>query len=337
MPSIIKEMKIQNIILLIFALILSTACTSKAKSENRQQNPSTVEIIRFDKDFYTYLTGQTKEYQNTLTVKYPELLPAVGRSAINMNLKDNNNEFFAAMVDYFDHPMLLTIYKDAISKFDDVSDIEKQISDVEQLVNQYIPGKSLPSLAFHVSGFKENAIVLEGLVSISTDKYLGTDYSAYQGFFSGYLLQQMQPKMLIRDYLRAWISGDNLINEETEKSVLTSIIDEGKILYTLSTLLPDYKKEDILGYTDEQMDWSKDNEKKTWEYMIKNSHLFSTDRTLIVKYTDESAFADKANVKLSRWIGWQIVNQYAKNTKSALSDILNTDARTILKNSKYNP
>lgn len=330
----------KNIILIISILLLAINCTGKTKSQNKTQIQTLVEennIIRFDIDLYNYIQNPTIESRNSLMAKYPHLLPALGQTAINMPLKNNENEFFAAMADYFDHPMLLGIYKDAIDRFSDIEQYNAQKTNIEQIISQQLPGKKLPQLAFHVSGFKENAIVLEKLISISTDKYLGTDYNAYQKFFSGYQLQQMQPKMVMRDYLRAWISSDNLINEETNKDLLAAMIAEGKILYTLSVLLPEYNDRDIIGYTGEQMEWAKQNEKSTWEAMIKNSHLFSKELPLIVRYTDETAFADNTKVKLARWIGWQIVEKYAKNTKNSLSEVLHTDARTILKNSKYNP
>lgn len=330
----------KNILLIISILSLAVSCTGKTQSQNKADIQSTTEgsnIIRFDTDLYNYILNPTTEGQNSLTIKYPQLLPALGQTAINMPLKNNEKEFFASIVDYFDHPMLLAIYKDAIDRFSDTELYDAQKADIEQIANGQLSGKKLPQLAFHVSGFKENAIVLENLISISTDKYMGTDYNSYQDFFSGYQLQQMQPKMVMRDYLRAWVSSDKLINEEMDKDLLAAMIAEGKILYALSVLLPRYSDRDIIGYTDEQMEWARQNEKSTWETMIKNSHLFSKELTLIVRYTDETAFADKTKVKLARWIGWQIVDKYAKNTKGSLSEILNTDARTILKNSKYNP
>lgn len=327
----------KNIILLISVLLFTSGCTNKIKSDNVQSLNTTDNIIRFDKDFYAYLLNPSKRGSNSLIEKYPSLLPAVGLTTINLNMNENQDNFFAAMVDYFDHPMLLGVYKDAITKFNDASAYEKQRTTTEQLIVAQLPNKKLPSMAFHVSGFKENVIVLKDTISISIDKYLGRDYEIYQSYFFGYQLQQMQPQMLIRDYLKAWILSDNLIVEEKEADLLSAMIKEGKVLYILSSLLPDYADYDLIGYTKEQLEQAKSDEGNMWQTIVKQSHLFSTDYTLIAKYTDEDFAADKTSVKFCRWIGWQIVSQYAKKTNATLTDILKTDARTILKNSRYNP
>lgn len=97
---------------------------------------------------------------------------------------DNSDQstFFTSLREYFSHDMLDKIYQDALATFSDVSEYEKELSSANILVSEYFSGKSLPELAMHVSGFRENVIILNNLISISIDKYLGDNYQAYSDF-----------------------------------------------------------------------------------------------------------------------------------------------------------
>lgn len=331
----------KNIMLLICTLLLASGCTGKTRGEAKSNKTDTARIIRFDKDLYDYIRNPSKESESGLISKYPALLPAVGLTTINMEMENRPNSFFVEIRDYFDHPMLLNLYKDALDKYGDVTLYEDKASGIRQIINEILPNRQLPNLAFHVSGFKENAIVLEGMISISIDKYLGTGYELYRSYFNDNQRQQMQSQMILRDYLKAWIMSEKIVKEETPESLLTTMIEEGKILYALALLLPDYKTNDIIGYTDQQISWCRDNEKNIWQTLAKQDNIFSTDRAIIAQHTSEGfspAYLSNTGIdRIGCWIGWQIVNNYAKNNKFSLSEILSADSRTILKNSRYNP
>jgi len=332
----------KHLISLICILLLASACSTQARGDgNDKEKINPVPVIRFDKDFYNYIQNPSNDAENSLKSKYPALLPAVGLTTINLGMDDDPNKFFVEMRDYFDHPMLLNLYQDAINVYNDAAIYEKKLADIQLLIDNHLTGKKLPELAFHVSGFKENVIVLQNIISVSIDRYLGTDYELYKSYFSDNQRQQMQSQMVLRDYLRAWLLSDKLLKEETPENLLNAMITEGKILYTISLLLSDYNKNDIIGYSEQQMAMCEQNEKRIWQTMAKQDNIFSTDRAIIAQYINEG-FSPRStpDIGLERtgsWIGWQIVNYYAKNNKFSLSEILNTDSRTILKNSRYNP
>lgn len=326
------------IIAVIFTFV---ACSGTAKSKDETNKQNEISIIRFDKDFHDYLDNPSLETEQLLKIKYPDLLPAFGLTTIGLTLERDPENFFPTLREYFGHPMLKGIYDECLKKYNDVSVYEHELNKANNLIVQYFPEYKLPKLAMHVSGFKENVIVLGNMISISGDKYLGTHYDGYKDFFQDYQLNEMQSKMIVRDYLKAWLISDVRKKNDDKIDLLSTIVEEGKTLYILSVLLPDYDFADLIGYTKKQTDWVKDNEKDIWKAVIKQNHLYTTDYLIINKYIEEapltSTISPESPGQVGCWLGWQIVDQYMKKTGKSIMELVDIDAQSILKGSKYNP
>lgn len=329
----------KNIAYLLTFIILSfIGCSGTTMKNSGLSQQEKVTIMRFDKDVYNYLQQPDAVKESGLKDKYPLLLPAFGRIAM-----DNSDPmtFFPALRDYFSHPALMQIYKDALNTFDNVTPYEEELSNVSSLVSENLPEKKLPGFAMHVSGFRENTIIVNNLISISIDKYLGSNYTAYQEFFQPFERQHMQPEYIVRDYLKAWLMSDIVKSDVEGQTLLSAMVYEGKILYALSLLLPEKKAEDIIGYTKGQSDWCKQNEKSIWQNIVKQNYLYSTDHMVITRFINDGAYTAVVSKdspgRIGAWTGWQIVELYAKKKGASLQNIIDTDAQTILKEAKYNP
>lgn len=324
-------------LLILFSLLGCTQQT-QAQAEPVPNEPS-IKIDRFDIELDNYLKEPNTEKETLLKNNYPDFLSAFGVVTINRS-NINDAAFFPTINRYFSNEMLSKIYNDALSAFANVQTYEEELSKADELIKANMDNKHLPNLGLHISGFKENTIVLENYISISIDKYLGQDYPMYNQFFEKYQLLQMQPKMITRDFIRAWIISEKK-NNNKKKNLLDEIIDEGKVLYTLSVLLPDWQKYDLLGYTDEQLQWCTTNEIKIWKVVVQKNYLFSNDYLLIDKFVQDAPYTAPVSVespgRLGAWIGWQIVDKYMKNNSLKLTELMNTDSSKILKDSKYNP
>lgn len=332
--------------LLFFFISLSSlySCTNNSKQRDNialvQNQSDLIRIKRFDVDLYKYLESSSSLQQDSLLLSYGKFLEAFGAVTIN-NSNINDASYFSEIKGYFSNPMLLQIYKDALDTFGIVKTYEQELANANVLIQKYWVGKQLPQLGMHVSGFKANTIVLTDFISISVDKYLGSDYSGYKDFFEEYQRQQMKPTMITRDYLKAWILSE-MPKSNKRQNLLSEIINEGKILYSLHLLLPDWSEHDLIGYTSQQLEWSKKNEKEIWKTTIDQNYLFSTDYMTILKYLDDAPYTATISTespgRLGAWIGWQIVKAYASNTGADLNSILNeADIQNILKQSRYNP
>lgn len=317
----------------IFLTVLFLAVLAQIGAQN-----TNVRIARFDKDFFQYLEKGSKKEEQSLQKTYPDLLPAFFQIAQNNN---NQTVDFGTMKQYFAHTLLKTIYRDEMRLLADLTTTEQSLNKASVLIAKHFPTKKLPRLAIHVSGFKENIIYLDTLISISGDKYLGSDYKNYQQFFSARERFRMQPKAIARDLLKAWIIGGQVVKAEKNETLLSAMIYEGKILFLLSKLLPEYSKSEIGLFMSADVEQFSNNKKLIWDNIVKNRTLFSTDRMQISGFIDENPrslpISGKTPPQTGAMIGWEIVEQYAAQTGSTLQQILNADATTILKTVRYNP
>lgn len=349
--SFTKEISLNKIMkyAICFAFIFFSISSLYSCTANNKHNVDTVslqnrntltDIKRLDVDVFDYLEEPTSDKANSLKNKYGDLFEAFGIVTIN-NSDVEEALFFEVLRNYFNNEVLKQIYKDELTTFKDLIPYQTQLDQVNILLNEYLPNKQLPQLAIHVSGFKENIIVLDSIISISGDKYLGNTYPIYKDFFEDYQIVQMQPKMITRDYIKAWLLSETPKTNQ-RKNLLSEMISEGKILYILKQLLPDWSDNDLIGYTSNQLQWATENEKQIWQKTIQNKYLYSNDSQIINKYISESPFtvtisADSPG-SLGKWIGWQIVNEYMNNTNSSIEELFeNNDNQKILKLSKYNP
>lgn len=344
-------MKIKFLSIVLLSLISTYwfGCTANNKQQtNDNQNTESgapkqqiaVEVERFDKAVFDYVQAPTAAKEHDLKTKYGNFLEAFGSTVFNYS-DTANPLFFEKLRTYFSNNMLLQIYSDEQKKFSDLQPYINELAEANYIISQNFEQKTLPVLALHVSGFKENIIATDTILSISADKYLGADYNLYQNFFEKYQIDQMQTSMLTRDLLKAWLIYEMPKTNE-RKTLLSEMIDNGKILFALEELLPNWKDSDLIGYTQDQIDWSYTNEKNNWQKMIQQNHLYSNDHLIINKYNADGPYTPTVSPDspgaLGKWIGWQIVRAYAKNTGASLEAILaNTNAQNILKVSKYNP
>lgn len=325
--------------LLIFIITAFIGCSGTTAKENKDiPQKKKISIIRFDKDIYNYIQQPESQKEKVLKDKYPVLLPAFGRIAMD---NSDPESFFPTLQEYFSHNMLRQIYQDALSTFADVTSYEEMLATTNGLIAEHLNGRELPQLAMHVSGFKENVIILNNLISISIDKYLGENYKAYQEFFQSFERQQMQPQYIVRDYVKAWLMSDVIKMGMDEQTLLSAMVYEGKVLYALSLLLPELSPENTIGYTSGQMNWCKENEKDMWQKIVKQNYLFSTDHMTVTRFINDALYttliSQDSPGRTGSWVGWQIIKQYAKKKGASLEEIIGMDAQTILKEAKYNP
>lgn len=336
-------MKYFSTLFLFFASLFSLySCTSNNKDTvgNTINNEQAIKIKRFDRDLYSFLLSPDSLKKQSLKKDYGDFLNAFGAVTIN-NPDANSITYYPSLETYFANPMLSQIYKDAIDTFKNVDLYENELTEANSLIKKNFKNETLPTLCMHISGFKANTISMKDLISISTDKYLGTDYPLYQQFFEEYQRQEMKPEMIVRDYLKAWVFGKIPVTND-RKNLLSEMINSGKVLYTLNILLPNWSEADLMGYTMQQLDWAKNNEKQIWKTTLSNNYLFSTEYQVILKYIEDAPhtilISQDSPGKLGIWLGWQIVKAYALKTNAGIEAILKEiDIQKILKDSKYNP
>ena len=324
----------------IFLLFLFASC----KTDNRFKIDTTenveVTIKRIDKQVLAMDTADILSGINALSAEYPEFF--ADYVDIWELLPADTTEICQLFREFLTDTMLVAVHADASRVFDDVSSIERKISTGYAYLNHYFPEVKLPEIYFFVAGFNRSLMQGSSFLGIGADLYISRDYQRYKMLAYDYLLYNMDPESIPVDVIST-ILVNVFKKQGNEDRLLDNMLYQGKILYLLSVFLPDERKENIAGYTSEQLKWCERHEKAIWGTIIDQKDLFSSDYQLVRKYMIDAPFtapiSQESPGRLGAWIGWQIVNSYMqRNQKVSLRDLMiENDSQRLLEQSGYRP
>jgi len=326
-------------LLFCFFLVFSlTGCDIHAKS-SRHSSAEPIQIQRFDKKLFEYIEAKDTSLQEGLLLEYPVMLDLIGKGILNIKSVDTPG-FFEKLSGYYSNPALLTLYKDALTRFEQVDDIEKKLGQGFSYLTECFPEMKVPHIYMHVSGLNQNILTGENALSVSIDKYLGYDYPLYEEFFYDYQRIKMQPEYIAPDYLTGWLMSEFPFTGK-ENVLLERMIYAGKIKYLVSQAYPEISPAQLMGYTEEEYELMKENEKVIWQAIIERKHLYTPDHIITNQYFEEQPspfFSDEVPGNIGSFIGWQIVEHYMKETKNMPVQLMqNNNAQEILTVSRYKP
>lgn len=308
----------------------------------RAQQTHTTEAIainRFDKALYNVIQTNDSASLANLNAEYPAMMEVIGKSIFNVR-SSRSSPWMRRIMDYYAEPTLNALYADAISAYDRVDDIEKELGAAFAFLKGILPHLVTPNVYMHVSGFNQNVLVADTLLSLSIDKYLGKEYRLYTQFFEPYQRQRMERSRIVGDYLKGWLYAE-LPYEGKSNLLLERMIYEGKINYLIAQAIPLTEPHVLMGYTEKELAWCKKNESMIWKTMVEQKQLNTPDQTTTNQYLDEkpSTFiSEEAPGSLGVWMGWQIVNQYLKESGSSIGALINNpNAQEILVQANYKP
>ncbi len=332
-------------IALLIALTLNLACTPKNKFQIEaieKQNTATHQIVRFDQDLYNIDITKLPTEVEALNQKYQYFMPYYTQGIMNIGpigTSEANYDMYRFLTDSVFH----RLYTDVEKKYTNVSDIELRLSKAFAYINHYFPEIYIPEVYMHVSGFNQSIVITDSVVSISIDNYMGSDYDFYKDVTYEYQRPFMIREKIVSDVLYVWLYSTFYDDKVLLSSLLNEMIYAGKIMYLLEVIDKNDSESMLIGFTDDQLKWCKNNEGNMYRYIVENKQLFSTDARMISKYMSEAPFTayfpNESPGRTGIWLGWQIVKSYMENNSSVtLTDLLsNTNYQQILEDSNYRP
>lgn len=335
-------MKNKIIIILLVSLSI-VSCSHEKRHADLNGIDLEISIERFDSAFWTIDTANIANSFAQLNRQYPNITPIYLEHVLRFGHSDSASTH-ETYLKFRNDTNVIHLYSDALSIYKNVDDIEQSLTTAFQRAKFFFPNLATPQIYTHVSGLNQSIVVGEGFLSLSIDNYLGEDYPLYETInIYNYQRCNMRREKISSDYLAAWLSSEFTPNNIGSQNLLNDIIYRGKILYTISVLLPETPEHIIMGYTPEQWEWAKANESRMWGTLMENKHLFATDIITKGRYTNDGPFTlpftQDSPSRGGVFIGWQIVeNWMKKNSNITLMQLmLEQDAQKILAGSNYRP
>tara|TARA_B110000037_G_scaffold134390_1_gene152367 strand:- start:1416 stop:2444 length:1029 start_codon:yes stop_codon:yes gene_type:complete len=230
--------------------------------------------------------------------------------------------------------------------FSNLAPLKIELTAALKYFKYYFPNKQIPEIRTIISEFGYNAVSLDSTYLVfGLDMYLGKDFKYYGSFdFPNYIIKRFEKDYMVSNAMeviyKQYFEESELLNT---KALVYAMIEHGKKLYFLESMMPEKDKHLLIGYTQKQMTWCEESEADIWAFYNEQDLFYSKNYMEHKKHVEDgpqtSGMPKEAPGNVGSWVGWQIVNQYMKNAqeKVSLAQLLKTDAETIMNKSKYKP
>lgn len=332
-------MKKFKIIFLLFSAVLA-GCGSKGGKAGSGETPDGM-IIRFDRDVaaldkvHPDVKGMREKYGHYFDV-YASGILQLGR----VDAPDFPGLFSLFLSD----SLMCEITDSVLLKYRDMSTQETELKGAFGLYEKYFPGRVIPRVYTHVSGFNQSVVVDSAFVGVGLDNYLGENSMFYKMLATPipvYMRKKMTEREIVRDVVYGWLTTE-FPYRPVNNDLISGMIYQGKVVFLLKKLLPDYAEERLFSFLPEQLKWCRENEMQMWDFLIANEYLFDTGQMLLRKYLFDAPFSSgmptESPGKAVVWNGYQIVCKYMDRKGGSLKSLVEEqDYHKILREAAYRP
>lgn len=212
----------------------------------------------------------------------------------------------------------------------------------------YYPKAKVPRIISFFSGFSVQTPVGNDYIGIGLDMFLGRNSKFYPALVQSipqYISRRFTPENITPRVMEGYIREEMFPDQDEQRSLLSKMIYNGKILFMMGAIMPHVQDSLIVGYTAEQFEWAQTYKPEVWAYFLENNLLFETDYTKIQKYLTDAPFTpgvgtdSKSAPKLAVFTGWQIVKKFMeRNPDLTLPQLMQEmNHQKILNGSNYKP
>jgi len=332
-------------IYLIFLFAITFISCKQNKRPDISKIDLDIKIERFDNALYAAKNKNVTETDISLAKNYGLFY-------------DDYIHRMVGTTDYSNQEILNTLFKDQAyadltkdvdSVFPNLKPQEEGLTETFKYIKYYYPQAKIPKFISFVSGFAYQMPVGDKYLGIGLDMFLGKDSKFYRAIVKSvplYLSRRFTPEYIVPRVAETYAHEELFEEPDEDRTLLSKMIFQGKILYFLDQVLPENIPDSIkIGYSAEQLQWTQNFEGDIWAYFLENNYLYETDYQKIQVFLSEGPFTpglgenrDSAP-KLGVWTGWQIVRKYMEeHPKITLQQLMaDNDAQKILNQSKYKP
>jgi gliding motility-associated lipoprotein GldB len=314
-------------IYIILIGVLFFSCDKKSKIESAvEEIPVEMKVVRFEQAFF----NAKPENLADVKAEYPDFFP-----------EGTPDEVW---IDKMQHPQWRELYQEVEKKYKNFGTQQTEIEDLFKHIKYYFPTIKTPTIYTVISEMDNNSktIYANDKLIIALELYLGKEHKFY-GEFPAYLKQNFEQRQMLPDIVSSFAYG--VLPLPKDKDLVSLMINSGKELYLKDILLPEYSDAERIGYSEDQIKWSKENESYIWEYFVNDKLLYSSDSKLANRFINVAPFSkfyleidNESPGRIGQWVGWQIVRSFMENNpKVTVQDVIKMNEKDIFELSKYKP
>jgi len=321
-----------RLIFFLFCLFLFS-CKKQSCIEKNEIN----EVIRLsfiNKEDTIYHINSFQNFQNF--TKNNPLISSQFFESDNSQIKEQKLYSLINNI-YFD-----SLYFQVKNTFGSFEEQKKEIEQSFSRLKTLLPSIKNPIITTVISGFYNDIVVIDNKIIVGLDYFLDPDSKYKPQDIPKYILRRYKPNNIVPMIMSVYCTQFNQINP-LDQTMISEMLNFGKLYYLLSSILPCVPLHAIIGYTQEEWDLVEENENKIYSVFVERKLFFETNHLIKNKYLSErpKVFEISASCpgRIGLWLGWKIINSYMNNNKEIkIEELLqNTNNQEIFFQSSYKP
>lgn len=335
--------------LLMIIAVLLASCNGKDKIPDVSGVKVNIQSYRFDRDIAAIDTNNVGAALVQLHEKYPAFLDFFLDTLMGFNIRGNysndNPVIKVGLKHYLSYKDYRGLFDTVAKHYPDTKDIDEQLAKGFQYMKYYIPATQEPKVVYMVTWLNNWAAITYGnIVGIGLDMFLEPSYPFYKAkeipeYMSNKLKKEYIPVAVFRS-----VYQDKVPFTMEDRNLLDMMIQRGKELYFLEKVLPFIPENIRLAYTNEQLEWCKNNETEIYNFFIQQNLLYDNNWQKILRYINDgptsTGMPGESPGNIGSWLGLQIVKDYMQeHPEMSLEKLMSEqkDAQRVLQESKYKP
>lgn len=327
---------------LLFISILFSGCDQDPLDVDVSNLQPNLEFKRLDQDLFALNPADGQTETDALYAKYGEFLVDYSQGVLRIGHPESGGYDYA-VAQFITDENMKTLYADVQSEYEDISEVEAQLTAAFSYYMYHFPDSTIPEIVFNVSALNYAIVATPTTLAIGLDMFLGADYPVYPMVgLPQYMYKNMKPTQVVPQAIKGWLQS-MYETTATRNSLLDYMVFEGKLLYAMDALLRETADSTKIGFSPDEMNWCQTYEARIWAHLVDQELLYTTEYMDINKWINQAPFVSgipkDSPGRLGQWVGWQIVRGYMKNNPeiSILQLMESQSAQDILARSKHKP
>lgn len=305
-------------------LLALCACSHKAEP---------VKILRFEQ----FLWANPDDHSHGTAADFQTPL---------LNYHPDDPSFMMVLADFKRDELVNRIYNITDSLYHDLSWLEQELGDAMSKAREICPEVDYRHvytlITADIGNYADRVFCDHTDMAISIDCYTLGHVPEMQQFGTPNYITRLCRREYIASDIMAAAARAHIVLPEGDPSFLDYAVAEGKVLYFLEQVLPSAPDTIKLRYTNDQLQWMRQNVEAVWGWIIQNNLLFSTDMSQLRNLLDDApktnAFGDGSAPRTNSYLGWQIVRAYMRKSGASMQQLMEeTDSQKILNQSGWRP
>lgn len=190
--------------ILMVCMVLCVACQFKLRAGDEDAQAPLLEVERYDRLEYRYLTTGDFSALQEMNTEYPIETRTLIEDVLKLGTA-TDPEINTKLLKFYQDTTLQALIADAETAFANMDDLNKDLNGAFTRLKRWFPDLEIPQVYSQISALDQSIVVGNDAIGISLDKYLGEDYPLYQQFYSEQQRRQMTRSMVLPDALTFYL------------------------------------------------------------------------------------------------------------------------------------